>query len=65
MINKVLGLIFSVIESSMPYRCLEKKYWMKNINCIIFINNSVQRGQNEKNLKTIKPVTQILETRNY
>ena len=29
------------------------------------MNNSVQRGQNEKILKTIKPVTQILETRNY
>ena len=29
------------------------------------MNNSVQRGQNEKNLQTIKPVTQILETRNY
>ena len=29
------------------------------------MNNSVQRGQNEKFLKTIIPVTQILETRNY
>ena len=27
------------------------------------MNNSVQRGQNEKILKTIIPVTQILETR--
>ena len=27
------------------------------------MNNSVQRGQNEKLLKTIIPVTQILETR--
>ena len=24
-----------------------KKYWMKIINCIIFMSNSVQRGQNE------------------
>ena len=29
------------------------------------MNNSVQRGQNKKFLKTIIPVTQILETRNY
>ena len=29
------------------------------------MNNSVQRGQNEKFLKTIIPVTQILETRNH
>ena len=27
---------------------LWKKYWMKNINCIIFMNSSVQMGQNEK-----------------
>ena len=25
----------------------EKKYWMKIINFIIFMNNSVQRGQNK------------------
>ena len=29
------------------------------------MNNSVQRGQNKKIVKTNKPVTQILETRNY
>ena len=40
-------IFFSVIESSMPYRCL-KKYWMKIINFVFFMNNSVQRGQNEK-----------------
>ena len=42
------GVNFSVMESSMPYRCLWKKCRMKNINCIIFMNNAVQRGQNEK-----------------
>ena len=25
----------------------EKKFWMKIRNCIIFMNNSVERGQNE------------------
>ena len=29
------------------------------------MNNSVQRGQNENLKKTIKTVTQILETENY
>ena len=42
-----------------------KKYWMKIKNCISFMNNSVQRGQNENFLKTIITVTQNLETRNY
>ena len=46
-----------------------KKYWMKIKNCISFMNNSVQRGQNEikkkKKKKTIITVTQNLETRNY
>ena len=33
---------------------LKKRYWMKIINCIIFMNNSVQRGQNENFLRKIK-----------
>ena len=43
----IFGVNFLVIESSMPYWCLWRKYWMKIRNCIIFMNNSVERGQNE------------------
>ena len=36
-------------ENSIPHTnkvCGGYKYWIKFINCIIFMNNSVQRGQN-------------------
>ena len=51
LINYFSGLIFSVIKSAVPYSCLWKKKWLEIRNCILFMNNFVQRGQNETSKK--------------
>ena len=51
--------IFNVLSISL------KKLLDENQKLHNFMNNSVQRGSKWKFLKTIIPVTQILETRNY
>ena len=42
-VNYICDWIFNALIIDVS----EEKYWMKIRNCIIFMNNSVQGGQNE------------------